>query len=90
MLGALRKVRPASRYKIEAEPERTPSEKPIVSRSRVRYRSLIYLDNIFARPRYVSNGIPSLDVDCFLVGRTSAARLAKIEIALMSVPAEMI
>jgi beta-galactosidase len=40
----------------------------------------IYLDNIFARPKDVLSGKPSLDVDCFLAGRTPAALSLEIEL----------
>src|ERR1700733_7507366 len=36
----------------------------------------VYLDNIFARPKDVLSGKPSLDVDCFLAGRTRTAGLS--------------
>jgi beta-galactosidase len=40
----------------------------------------IYLDNIFARPKDTLSGKPSLDVDCFLAGRTPAALSLEIEL----------
>jgi beta-galactosidase len=40
----------------------------------------IYLDNIFARPKDVLSGKPSLDVDCFLAGRIPAALSLEIEL----------
>jgi beta-galactosidase len=35
-----------------------------------------YIDNIFARPKDVLSGSPSLDVDCFLAGDTAAQGLS--------------
>src|SRR5258705_6605629 len=40
----------------------------------------VYLDNIFARPKDVLSGKPSLDVDCFLAGRTPPALSLEIEL----------
>src|SRR5437588_9720189 len=40
----------------------------------------VYLDNIFARPKDVLTGKPSLDVDCFLAGRTPAALSLEVEL----------
>src|SRR3981189_3165396 len=40
----------------------------------------VYLDNIFARPKDVLRGKPSLDVDCFLAGRTPAGLSLEIEL----------
>ena len=37
----------------------------------------IYLDNIFARPKDVLSGKPSLDVDCFLAGRNTGCVVAR-------------
>src|SRR5580704_13499002 len=40
----------------------------------------VYLDNIFAKPKDVLNGKPSLDVDCFLAGRTPAGLSLEVEL----------
>src|SRR5439155_3647646 len=42
----------------------------------------VYLDNIFARPKDVLSGKPSLDVDCFLAGRTQESAGLSLEIEL--------
>ncbi len=42
----------------------------------------IYLDNIFAHARDVLSGKPSLDVDCFLAGRTDVAEPLSLEVEL--------
>ena len=42
----------------------------------------VYLDNIFARPKDVLSGKPSLDVDCFLAGRTRELAALSLEIEL--------
>lgn len=42
----------------------------------------VYLDNIFARPKDVLSGHPSLDVDCFLAGNTANMQGLSIEVEL--------
>jgi beta-galactosidase len=42
----------------------------------------VYLDNIFARPKDILSGKPSLDVDCFLVGRAPGAAALSLEVEL--------
>jgi len=39
-----------------------------------------FLDNIFARPRDVMSGSPSLDVDCFVAGRGTGAYSLEVEL----------
>ncbi|HEX7158437.1 MAG TPA: beta galactosidase jelly roll domain-containing protein, partial [Edaphobacter sp.] len=39
-----------------------------------------YIDNVFARPRDVLSGKPSLDVDCFLAGTPSSALTLEVEL----------
>src|ERR1019366_1158786 len=42
----------------------------------------VYLDNIFARPKDVLSGHPSLDVDCFLAGNTVNMQGFSLEVEL--------
>jgi beta-galactosidase len=42
----------------------------------------VYLDNIFAHPKDVLSGHPSLDVDCFLAGNTADMRGLSLEVDL--------
>jgi beta-galactosidase len=41
-----------------------------------------YIDNIFAQPKKVLAGKPSLDVDCFIAGRTEAHGPVQVEVEL--------
>ena len=41
-----------------------------------------YLDNIFARPTNVLSGRPSLEVDCFMAGRTAGSGALSLEVEL--------
>jgi beta-galactosidase len=50
----------------------------------LRIVSSTYLDNIFARPRDVLSGKPSLDVDCFLRGQNVAGAALSLEVELRS------
>src|SRR3982075_1234235 len=40
----------------------------------------VYLDNIFARPKDVLSGNPSLDVDCFLAGQSATGLSLEVEL----------
>ncbi|MCU1320404.1 MAG: Beta-galactosidase [Acidobacteriaceae bacterium] len=40
----------------------------------------VYLDNIFARPKDVMSGTPTLEVDCFLAGKGTAALSLEVEL----------
>ena len=40
----------------------------------------MFLDNIFAQPRDVLSGSPSLDVDCFITGRRAGAYSLEVEL----------
>jgi beta-galactosidase len=40
----------------------------------------VYLDNIFARPLNVLSGSPTLEVDCFLAGKSSGALSLEVEL----------
>src|SRR5947199_2702001 len=42
----------------------------------------VYLDNIFAKPKDILTGKPSLDVDCFLAGRTRESAGLSLEVEL--------
>jgi beta-galactosidase len=41
-----------------------------------------YVDNIFARPKDVLSGSPSLDVDCFLAGQSASGGALTLEVEL--------
>ncbi|WP_213805504.1 glycoside hydrolase family 2 TIM barrel-domain containing protein [Granulicella sp. dw_53] len=42
----------------------------------------VYLDNIFARPKDVLSGAPSLEVDCFLAGKAEGSAALSLEVEL--------